>query len=72
MKTHSRFVKTPIIHDTLALQIYQRGQWAQFAWCDKPSRYHGMNERGNVTAFHYPNAAGRFASYCAAGKETKE
>ena len=67
---HSRFVKTPIISDTLHLQAYQRGQWVQLAWCDKPSRYFGMNERGNVTAFHYPGAAQRFASYCAAGRKS--
>lgn len=67
---HNRFVPTPVITDTLHLQCYQRGQWVQLAWCDKPSRYFGINERGNVTAFHYPNAAGRFNSYCAASRRS--
>jgi hypothetical protein len=62
---HSRFVKTPLISDALHLQAYQRGQWIRLAWCDAPSRYYGMNERGNVTAFHFPRAHSGFVSYCA-------
>ena len=60
---HTRFVKTPVIADTLHLQAYQRGQWVQLAWCDRPSRFFGMNDRGNVTAFHYPRANKQFAEY---------
>ena len=67
VRRHSRFVKTPIISDTLALCVYQRGQWVKLAWCDKPSRFHSISARGIVTAFHYPNAARRFASYCNPG-----
>ena len=62
---HSRFVKTPLITDTLHLQCYVRGQWVQLAWCDKPSRYYGSNGR-IVTAFHYPKGVTGFNSYCAA------
>lgn len=66
---HTRFVKTPVITDTLHLQSYQRGQWVVLAWCaPHKSRYYGMNPRGNVTAFHYPRAAARFAEYCGAGR----
>ena len=61
---HSRFVKTPLITDTLALQIYQRGQWVQLAWCQKPSRYYGSNGR-SVVAFHYPRAVSGFNNFCA-------
>lgn len=64
---HTRFVPTPVITDTLALQIYQRGQWIKLAWCDKPSRYFGCNGR-NVTAFHFPRAVSGFNSYCAASR----
>ncbi len=67
---HSRFVKTPLIADTLQLQAYRRGQWVQLAWCDAPSRYYGMNERANVTAFHYPAAHRKFVGYCSAGRES--
>lgn len=63
---HARFVKTPVITDTLQLQAYRRGQWVKLAWCDKPSRYWGMNERGNVTAFHFPSAHSRFVQFCRA------
>lgn len=63
--SHKRFVPTPIITDTLALQVYQRGQWVKFAWCEKPSRYYGSNGR-IVTAFHYPRAVSGFNSFCAA------
>jgi len=62
---HTRYVKTPIITDTLHLQCYMRGQWVRFAWCNKPSRYYGSNGR-NITAFHYPRAVTGFNSYCAA------
>ena len=61
---HSKFVKTPLITDTLHLQAYKRGQWIQLAWCDKPSRFYGMNERGNVTAFHFPKAHSAFVRFC--------
>jgi hypothetical protein len=63
---HSKFVKTPLITDVLHLQAYKRGQWIQLAWCDKPSRFYGMSERGNVTAFHFPKAHSGFISYCSA------
>lgn len=69
---HTRFVKTPIITDTLHLQVYQRGQWIRLAWCDKPSRFFGISERGTVTAFHYPRAATNFVSYARAGKPRVE
>lgn len=69
---HRRFVKTPLITDTLHLQAYQRGQWVQLAWCDKPSRYWGMNARGNVIAFHYPRAFAGFCAYCAPDKAARE
>lgn len=65
---HHRFVKTPVITDTLTLQTYRCGQWIKLAWCDKPSRFHSMNSRGNVIAFHYPRAHARFAAYCAPDK----
>ena len=62
---HFKFVKTPLITDVLHLQAYKRGQWVQFAWSDKPSRFFGMNERGNVvTAFHFPKAHSAFVRFC--------
>lgn len=64
---HTRFVPCPVISDTLHLQLYQRGQWVRLAWCDRPSRYYGSTGR-NVTAFHFPGAGARFASYCAASR----
>ena len=70
MKIHSRFVPTPIIHDTLELQLYQRGQWVRLAWCDHLSRFHEWTD-GHVRAFHYPNASGDFASYCKAQAKGK-
>jgi len=60
---HTRYVPTPVIHDTLHLQLYQRGQWVKLAWCEHRSRYFGTNGR-NVTAFHYPDAAKRFNEFC--------
>jgi hypothetical protein len=65
---HNRFVKTPVITDTLQLQAYRCGQWVRMSWLDKPSRFHSMNARGNVIAFHYPRAGVRFAAYCAPDK----
>ena len=67
VRRHSRFVKTPVIHDVLTLCVYQRGQWVKLAWSDKPSRLHSISARGNVIAFHYPNASRKFASYCNPG-----
>lgn len=64
IRRHSRFVKTPVIHDVLTLCVYKKGQWVRLAWCDKPSRFHSISPRGNVVAFHYPAAARQFASYC--------
>ena len=64
---HTRFVKTPVVTDVLQLQTFQRGQWVKLAWCDKPSRFHSFKTNGrsySVVAFHYPNAAQGFASYC--------
>lgn len=58
------YIKTPTITDVSQLKGLQRGQWIQLAWCDKPSRFHSMNDRGNVTAFHFPGAHRRFTSYC--------
>lgn len=58
-----RYIKTPLITDTAQLRSLQCGQWIQLAWCDRPSRFSRMDERGNVTAFHFPGAARRFASY---------
>lgn len=69
IRRHSRFVKTPVISDVLTLAVYPRGQWIFLAWNpDKPSRFHSIDSRGNVVAFHYPNAARKFALYCAAGR----
>lgn len=68
MIKHTQFVKTPVITDTLALQVYQRGQWVRLAWLDKPSRYYGCNGR-NVTAFHFPRAVSAFNSFCQATKK---
>lgn len=67
IRRHTRFVKTPVIHDTLTLAVYPRGQWVKLAWCDKPSRFHSIDGRGNAVCFHYPDAARKFASYCRAG-----
>jgi hypothetical protein len=67
---HSRFVKTPVVTDVLQLQTFQRGQWVKLAWCDKPSRFHSFKTNGrsySVVAFHFPNAAQGFASYCNPG-----
>lgn len=64
IRRHTRFVKTPVISDVLTLAVYKKGQWIRLAWCDKPSRFHSINSRGNVVAFHYPAAARQFASYC--------
>ena len=62
---HNRFVKTPLITDTLQLQAYRKGQWVELSWLSPhKSRYHGMNERGNVIAFHYPRAGVQFNAYC--------
>lgn len=68
MRKHTRYVPTPVITDTLHLQLYQRGQWVRLAWCDHPSRLHSVNERGNVTAFHFPGAGSRFNAYVRAQK----
>jgi hypothetical protein len=69
--THRHFVKTPVITDTLQLQAYRRGQWIKLAWADRPSRFHSMNARGNVIAFHFPRAFAKFAAYCAPDRETR-
>lgn len=58
-----RFIKTPLITDTKQLVGLRKGQWIQLAWCDKPSRLHSVDTRGHVTAFHFPGAARRFATY---------
>lgn len=68
IRRHSRFVKTPVISDVLTLAVYKKGQWISLAWNPgKPSRFHSIDSRGNVVAFHYPNAARKFASYCNPG-----
>lgn len=68
IRRHTRFVKTPVISDVLTLAVYPRGQWIRLAWnSDRPSRFHSIDSRGNVVAFHYPNAARKFASYCNPG-----
>lgn len=65
MHRHKRFVRTPVIHDVLHLQCYQRGQWVQLAWSDRPSRYWGTNPGASQTviAFHYPTAHRQFCQY---------
>ena len=69
---HTRFVKTPLITDTLHLQAYQTGQWIELAWGGgRKSRFHSMNARGNVIAFHYPRANVQFSAYCAPTKERR-
>jgi len=68
---HNRFVKTPVITDVLHLQSYRKGQWIRLAWADKPSRFHSINPRGNVIAFHYPRAFAGFAAYCAPDKTAR-
>lgn len=58
-----KFTKAPVISDVRQLRGLPKGQWIQLAWCDRPSRFHHMDDRGNVTAFHFPRAGGKFQSY---------
>lgn len=62
-----RFVPTPVIHDTAQLQVYRKGQWVQFAWCDRPSRFISWSPH-YVCAFHYPGSVRKFNSYCEASR----
>lgn len=59
-----KYTKTILITDTKQLidNPPQCGQWIQFAWCDKPSRFVRTNGT-HVTAFHFPTAATGFNSY---------
>ena len=68
IRRHSRFVPAPLISDVLTLAVYPRGNWIRLAWnSEHLSRFHSIDSRGNVIAFHYPNASRKFASYCNPG-----
>lgn len=63
-----KYQKTPLITNTEQLAQLQCGQWVQFEWCDKPSRFHQYKGPHYTRAFHWPYTRG-FETFCALSKK---